>query len=98
MARWRGSIAVANRKHVALLTQGAKVWNAWRNKDATVPNLMGVTLYEVDLRGANLCGASLRKARLIGSNLSRANLTNANLSQADIEGADLRRANWYQPI
>jgi len=73
---------MANRKHLALLKQGAGTWNAWRRTNPRVrPNLSGASLF-----GATLCGANLREADLRGADLSYANLGGADLSHADLRG------------
>jgi hypothetical protein len=37
---------MANKKHVALLRQGAQAWNAWRRKHPRVcPDLFGANLF-----------------------------------------------------
>src|SRR3954451_9862721 len=85
-ARWRAS--VANKKHVALLKQGAQAWNAWRREHPMVcPDLFGATLF-----GADLSKADLREANLRGADLSYADLRGADLSDANLAGADLYRA------
>src|SRR3954453_9350085 len=66
---------MANKKHVALLKQGAEAWNAWRREHPTIcPDLFGASLF-----GADLSNADLREANLRG----------ADLSYADLRGADL---------
>ena len=77
--------SMANRKHLALLRQGAAAWNAWRRSNPrTRPCLSGASLF-----GATLCGANLRDADLRGADLSYANLCGADLSHANLRGADL---------
>ena len=64
---------MANRKHVALLKQGVKAWNAWRRAHPKIrPNL-----FRADLTRASLSGADLR----------RTNLGRASLRYADLCGA-----------
>ena len=60
---------MANQEHIDLLKQGAKAWNAWRQKH---PNI------QPDLSGANLLNVSL-----IGADLSGTNFIGADLSGAD---------------
>jgi uncharacterized protein YjbI with pentapeptide repeats len=94
---------MANEEQVALLKQGAKVWNPWRkeNPDAEIDlrganlrgaDLKGVNLMTADLRGVNLRGADLHWAKLIAAKLIAADLRGANLREADINTADLSRA------
>jgi hypothetical protein len=74
---------MANRKHLAILRQGAEVWNRWREEHPRV---------QVDLRGADLSEAGLSIADLTGANLSGAELGEADLREVDLIGADLRGA------
>jgi len=100
---------VANKKHLALLNQGVKMWNRWRNEHAEIePDFSAADLSRAKLRQANLStadfsGANLYKvslisadlsgANLVGANLVGANLPLANLHRADLSRADLSRAN-----
>ena len=46
---------MGNREHLKLLTQGAEVWNDWREKNpGVIPDLQGIHLLGADLRGADL--------------------------------------------
>jgi uncharacterized protein YjbI with pentapeptide repeats len=99
---------MANDEHVALLKQGLKAWNSWREKSSAIrPNLFDdvtgadltwADLSEAYLKEANLSGADLVGADLSGWghphrwNLSRADLSEANLSSADLSWANLRGA------
>jgi hypothetical protein len=61
---------MANKKHVALLKQGAEAWNAWRREHPKVcPDLFGAALF-----GADLSSADLREANLRGTGVSEADL------------------------
>jgi uncharacterized protein YjbI with pentapeptide repeats len=89
--RTEGTDHMANEKHVALLKQGAAVWNAWRvdtENDLVPKHLSDANLSRADLIDADL-GVDLLKADLTGANLSRANLRDANLTGANLTGADL---------
>ena len=58
---------MANEEHVALLKQGAEIWNKWREANHEIfPDLVGADLQAVDLAGANLDGAHLGGANLAG--------------------------------
>ena len=99
---------MANAKQLALLQQGAEVWNNWRVKNFGVrielnkanlhgANLSGALLMLADLSEARLSGANLReanlsKAQLFRANLGRAILSRAYLSQANLSRADFREA------
>src|SRR5262245_2069313 len=83
-----GGASMANDEHVALLKQGVKVWNAWRNENPEIrPDLSGA-----DLRAANLREANLREANLREANLNKADLSGADLFEADLSHTDLGRA------
>ena len=85
-----------DRKHVAILRQGAKVWNEWRRANPEVtPNLARLDIRGLsfaNLRGVNLIGANLYKA-FAQTDLSEADLRKAFLRQANLPGAPLRGAN-----
>jgi hypothetical protein len=96
---------MAKEEHLALLKQGVKVWNAWRDENPGVrPDLVGA---EADLGEANLNNAQLDEAFLGGVNLRYAGLQRAKLkyayahnahfdgarlSDADITAAELSNA------
>jgi uncharacterized protein YjbI with pentapeptide repeats len=84
---------MANPEHVAILKQGVKVWNEWREENPQVrPALSGADLRRVNLSAANLSSADLNDANLSRANLFNADLGSANLSEADLSEADLTRA------
>jgi len=78
---------VANPEHLAVLRQGAAIWNEWR---ASSPNS------RPDLVEANLRAADLGRANLSGANLGRANLSAAKLSWVDLRDADLSRVTLFE--
>jgi uncharacterized protein YjbI with pentapeptide repeats len=80
---------MANKEHVALLEQGADVWNTWRKANPDIK----ADLSGAGLAGANLTGANLTGAFLIGTYLGRANLSGAHLSEAILIQAFLIEAN-----
>lgn len=90
---------MANEEHLAILKQGVKVWNQWRNSNRIIkPNLVGAELAGAKLRMADLSGADLRGADLIGAdfigaNLSGSNLNTARLTMTHLDWANLRNAN-----
>jgi uncharacterized protein YjbI with pentapeptide repeats len=76
---------MANDQHLALLRQGAAIWNEWRDRNPGVMPDLG----EADLNRAELQNANLGDAILIDANLSRADLSRANLSRAYVRRAHL---------
>jgi hypothetical protein len=89
---------MADHQQLALLQQGAEVWNQWRKETALILNLRNADLSGADLRNANLSGAvlhgaNLREANLHGADLYGAGLHRTNLHGADLYGSILRRAN-----
>jgi uncharacterized protein YjbI with pentapeptide repeats len=95
---------MANQEQLAILRQGAEVWDQWREENREVKidlsdadlgkaDLSGVNLSQVRLRRANLFRADLRRANLCKANLGKANLFEANLMDADLSKASLRDAN-----
>lgn len=103
---------MANPEHLAILKQGVKKWNQWREEDSTVePDLAGARLVNADLNRAklgkanlsgadlthaHLCRAELVGAELIGAKLLGANLIDANVRTANLKGASLRKAKLAQ--
>lgn len=97
---------MAKAEHLALLRQGAAIWNEWRARSPhRQPDLSDANLREdvsgahpkEDFSGANLSAAYLLRANLYGANLREANLsgailTNATLNYADLTGANLANA------
>jgi uncharacterized protein YjbI with pentapeptide repeats len=88
------------KEHQQVLSKGTAVWNKWRDDHPEMrPELHGVDLSQMDLRGVNLSGADLQEtnlkdvklndANLIGANLIGAKLANAVLHGADLAGASL---------
>jgi uncharacterized protein YjbI with pentapeptide repeats len=84
-------------EHVALLSRGAAVWNAWRAEHHEAPDLSRTGLRGLDLTGFDLSRADLRAADLRGTklcdaDLSGARLEGANFFKAALDGADLTGA------
>jgi uncharacterized protein YjbI with pentapeptide repeats len=72
---------MADPQQLALLRQGAHVWNRWRMENSgTEPDFR-----EADLSGADLRWADLRRASLIGANLAKAKLGAACLHETIFE-------------
>jgi uncharacterized protein YjbI with pentapeptide repeats len=85
---------MANSQHLAILKQGAEVWNEWRMENLTVkPDLSDANLIGADLTGSNLRFANLTRAKLKDAKLSSASLRVADLTSVNLEGANLNRAN-----
>jgi len=81
---------MANDEHLAILSQGVRVWTKWRHENPSwvlTPDLKGANLNGANLNGANLSGADLK-----GANLNGADLNGAYLNGADLNGAYLREA------
>jgi len=105
---------MANAEHVALLKQGVRVWNEWRQENrwqtpdlvgayfrssgVSGANLRGVDLHHADLRGVDLRGANLSTADLRQARLAEANLWGADLREAVLKGADLSAANVSEAV
>src|SRR6266702_257831 len=85
---------MANQDHLAILKQGVKVWNKWREEHSDIqPDLSDANLYQANLYQANLYPANLSKANLHEANFYQANLHEANLSEASLGYAHLTYAN-----
>lgn len=83
-----------NTEHLAILNQGIKVWNKWREDNPSInPELDEAELSKAYLREANLSKTSLRKAELIRVDLFGANLEGAKLSHSFLGGSNLCGAN-----
>lgn len=85
-----------NEEHLAILQQGVRVWNKWKQtydpyKEEGI-DLTGASLVAADLRNADLKWVDLSGANLSGANLSGADLTGVELDACDLTGADLTEA------
>jgi hypothetical protein len=81
---------MANPEHLAILEQGVKEWNKWReNNPHVVPDLSGAQLTEAYLAKANLSQTNLNEANFSDAILREADLNKANLSGAWLRSADL---------
>jgi uncharacterized protein YjbI with pentapeptide repeats len=79
---------MANEEQLAILKQGVKVWNKWREANPYVE----IDLEEADLSGTNINGANLKDAYLVAANLNRALLSDANLREANLSYVSLTSA------
>lgn len=90
---------MANPVHLAILKQGTKVWNKWREENQNIiidlshANILDVKLSKVNLSNANLSGAKLAGVNLVSANLSYSNLVCANLVGANLKNAKLVASN-----
>ncbi len=84
---------MANPEQLAILKQGVKVWNEWRNTTLIQKGPeFKPDLSDADLSAADLSQAILEKTDLTATNLTKANLTNTNLIAADLSAAILSGA------
>jgi uncharacterized protein YjbI with pentapeptide repeats len=95
----KGGKPMANEEHLALLKQGAVIWNRWRREHPEIqPDLcstkaLKVNLNNFDLSNFDLSGTILIAAELNGTNFSSANLSGAGLSRAKLRGANFTGTN-----
>lgn len=91
---------MADRKHLNLMKQGAKIWNKWRDEHPSIiPALQNINFREIyqneeRIQDFNLRGANLRRANLSGMDLSGVDFMGADLSGADLAGANLKKADF----
>jgi len=88
---------MANKRHLAMLKKGVKVWNTWRrNHPGLKPQLDQIDLGKLDLGGADLSHANLKSTDLTQVRLQEADLDLAHLEKADLSEVDLTRVklNW----
>jgi uncharacterized protein YjbI with pentapeptide repeats len=74
---------MANEEQLAILRQGVKVWNKWRDENSNVV---------IDLEGENFSYRTLKKVNLAKANLSDADFTDSDFQGADFTGANLSEA------
>ena len=95
---------MANKEHLELFLQGAKVWNAWRAANSQiVPDLNetiipGEALNSKRFDSINLAYSNLNSAHLSGLKLNNARFTGAVVVGADFRGARLRKARFNHAI
>ncbi len=85
---------MANPEHLDLLNQGVEVFNRWRKEHVCEElDLSGANLGGAYLVGVELYQANLRRVNFYEAVLNLANLFESDLSEADLYGADLGGAN-----
>jgi uncharacterized protein YjbI with pentapeptide repeats len=90
-------LSMANDEHVALLKQGVKAWNEWRDRNPDIrPDLSGADLRAPYVTHARLLRANRVRVNLSHVVLSRANLVRVNLSDVVLSGANLFQAYLVQ--
>lgn len=88
---------MANEEHVAILKQGVKVWNKWREEYPEVmPVLDGVELCAVDLSEIDLSEVNLSQAKLVSSIFYSSQLYGADLRYADLSYTEFTGANLIE--
>ena len=87
---------MADEEHLAILKQGVKAWNAWREENPEIkPELNGANLSAVNLSGIDLNRAYLARAILEGADLSGANVSQVSFGEAKLREINLCQANLY---
>src|SRR5579872_2165446 len=82
---------MADLNHLAILRQGYKAWNKWREENPDIePDCS-----RSDLKNANLALANLRKTNLSGADLTDARFDHANLTFADLSYVNLRSTSLF---
>ncbi|HKJ63173.1 MAG TPA: DnaJ domain-containing protein, partial [Hyphomicrobiales bacterium] len=102
---------MAHPEDLVKLSQGPKVWNAWRQEDPDhIPDLRDAELTmsqrqfgpgnggPIDLSDADLQGMVLRNSTLTDASLVRANIVATDLVQARLDGADLTGADLTDAV
>ena len=85
-----------NKEQLAILMQGVKIWNRWREENPEEEiDLFGADLSNASLNGANLSSVNLSDASLSNSDVIYADLSNANLISANLNGANFFSANFF---
>jgi uncharacterized protein YjbI with pentapeptide repeats len=84
---------MATEEQLAILRQGAEVWNKWRDENVNIDLHFDPSDFSgLDLRNVNLTGATLLAPHLSGFDLRNVNLSRAHLIQADLSGTNLTGA------
>jgi uncharacterized protein YjbI with pentapeptide repeats len=95
---------MANPKHVEILQQGVKAWNAWRRTHVNIKpdlsncRLEGGNLSSIDFSNTYLENADLRGTVFVRASFRNAHLYNADARHANFDKADLRNANLQRAL
>ena len=90
---------MANPEHLAILKQGVKAWNEWRERKRRVkPDLSNAEMYVEDFRGIDFHNVNMKSIQLADSDLTSANLRKANMEDAYLYGCIFRRADLSRAI
>ena len=88
---------MANKEHLKIIKQGAKVWNEWIQNEARASSVKRkADLSKADLREMNLKEIDFSFVNLRDSKLRHANLKNASFAGATLENSDLRDTNLFK--
>ncbi len=88
---------MANKEHVAKLSEGVEAWNEWRLRNPNLqPDLQEANLSRAQLQGAYLSRAQLQAADLSRAQLQEANLLGAQLQEATFFEAQLQEATFFE--
>lgn len=80
-------------EYLAILRQGAEVWNKWREENRDIKlSLRGESLRDLNLEGAHLDEVDFHETSFVGANLTGVWLQKANLEFTNFTGADLTKA------
>lgn len=86
---------MADEEQLAILKQGADVWNEWLTQyPETKIDLEGADLNGVKLKGAFLYKANLSDSSLVGADLNNARIISAYLQEANLKNADARNTRF----
>lgn len=97
--------SMSNRQFVALLDQGARAWNDWREQqpearpvlahgDFRAADLSYLNLADAEVRHVDFGGARLLHAVCTGASLGHLSFAGADLTGADFRGAHLRHIDF----
>jgi len=80
-------------KATQLISKSTNSWNQWREKNKGIyPNLDGIELHNLNLRGIDFSGVSLCHAIINNCDLQSASLVSARLKEANLRGNNFSSA------